>query len=1051
MRWKNGAWVVAVVVFCCGCLETSGQCTGKSGCQNLARSCGTAGAADQCTTACTPTANCPDTRSTYQLSNINDGQTSNIHDSGSMFNMAQCSSAAGGCGTCDTTYQGRTATKLMIDMEESNLPVWGIRVWPRLNCCGFASVTSTFDASSIALSNAFMTTIIIVSNDNTLNANDIILLSQNDPSFCTTIEYVVTTDGASNVYQCKHSNTKGRYLYALNPHDMGYTIAEIEVIPGAFDDCGCPAGEYLDITTNTCAGCPAGWTSAEYSVGKSSCIVSCPAGQAFDPSLKHWLRFENSATLNWDSVTGGAVGFFTDAKGTDYDISSTNALTGSSLNFPPNGDGGFTISSLPGVPVADLSDHKFTVAFFFKTDLTSNAQNYERFAQVLALRIMGSEDQVDKFMVDDAAGQGQVTLESIWTDETQSNLNHFAFLYDKSSLTVYFNGIEKKSLSITWTHASNSNTLFDYDFINLGTNSGQGKKEGTGWFDDLRIYDRVLTVEEIQALAGQYNAADDTGTELLPCVAGGGGLPATPDHSCAINTAALAGRNVSTFKVRSAASAASNASFAYFALKDAEGTTLHDEGELAAGGGGAPLVLSDVERKYPPAALTGDDTTLSASADITYGTGRYIITTGNSDRIQLAGYKAFDQNKDVAFAGGGDEYSSSDGNYNPHHPTDGTTIAYLVSGYNGDFVTIQLPMQILLTRYKLIERPVVGINKMPGEYKIYGSNDGYSWDELVHQANRDSVSYSGDPETFEEQVDTDQVYDRFGLVVNRLKANEEVLQIGEWGIFGKEVVSGGAPVVFSEEHIYPPYRYFTYNAVDATYSVSPGSMDTMSSSTFSYTYREDDPANTVGNNMLTTDATINTHGMGLYTFTIPSSLTETKPSALFVYSDPRDYFGQQAGRPGSNFGEAGWYLDRQWVTGQDFGWTGTPYAADMPGAWIKIEMPLQIDFTAFQLYLAGDAAQDRGPKQFKIYGSNTGSTNSADWELLHDQDTDYTYTNYKGLKTDVNHEKGLFSNFLLLITKRHITADQGLMVFASWLIYGKEVVSGGAGGGGGSD
>ena len=203
-------------------------------------------------------------------------------------------------------------------------------------------------------------------------------------------------------------------------------------------------------------------------------------------------------------------------------------------------------------------------------------------------------------------------------------------------------------------------------------------------------------------------------------------------------------------------------------------------------------------------------------------------------------------------------------------------------------------------------------------------------------------------------------------------------------------------------------------------------MDTESASTFSYTYTEDDPANTVGNNMLTTETTKNTHGMGLYTFSIPSSLTHTRPSALFIYSDPSDYSGSRNGRPGFNFDDnaeapngAGWYVDLLWVSSQDDGWRGTPYAADMPGAWIKIKMPLQIDFTAFQLYLAGDAAQKRGPKRFKIYGSNTDTTNSADWELLHDQSSDYNYdgTSYKGGKTNVDHGKGLFSNFLLKESK----------------------------------
>ena len=159
-------------------------------------------------------------------------------------------------------------------------------------------------------------------------------------------------------------------------------------------------------------------------------------------------------------------------------------------------------------------------------------------------------------------------------DSTSNDWIHTCLLHDQStkSGSLYGDGapLIHDGVQVSWTWET-FNHLSNFTFGLL-----QYDKIGVGKIDDLRIYDRVLTANEIQALAGQYNAVDDIGTELLPCGGGGGGgLPATPDHSCAINTDALAGRNVSTFKVRSAAGAASNASFAYFALKDAEGKTLH--------------------------------------------------------------------------------------------------------------------------------------------------------------------------------------------------------------------------------------------------------------------------------------------------------------------------------------------------------------------------------------------------------------------------------------------------------------------------------------------
>ena len=132
------------------------------------------------------------------------------------------------------------------------------------------------------------------------------------------------------------------------------------------------------------------------------------------------------------------------------------------------------------------------------------------------------------------------------------------------------------------------------------------------------------------SMASDPGGPDDTG----------GGLPATPDHSCAINAAALAGRNISTFKVRSAAGAASNASFEYFALKDAEGTTLHDEGQLAVQG---PFI--------EPTASDG------VTAEIIAGsTDKYLEFQHNGDASDHTEYTltiAQDTEVDLLIVGGG--------------------------------------------------------------------------------------------------------------------------------------------------------------------------------------------------------------------------------------------------------------------------------------------------------------------------------------------------------------------------------------------------------------
>ena len=175
--------------------------------------------------------------------------------------------------------------------------------------------------------------------------------------------------------------------------------------------------------------------------------------------------------------------------------------------------------------------------------------------------------------------------------------NHF------SSSSVACNGVEESNFDCYYGGGGHGSTTCD-NFP--GTNSpksirslgGGGLSAILGTENGVTYQNRVNAIGRGsggaggQGVCGTGQSGDGgDGSDGLIMIrikqytpSGGGGLPATPDHSCAINTDALAGRNVSTFKVRSAASAASNASFAYFALKDAEGTTLHKEGKLGEGG-----------------------------------------------------------------------------------------------------------------------------------------------------------------------------------------------------------------------------------------------------------------------------------------------------------------------------------------------------------------------------------------------------------------------------------------------------------------------------------
>ena len=250
------------------------------------------------------------------------------------------------------------------------------------------------------------------------------------------------------------------------------------------------------------------------------------------------------------------------------------------------------------------------------------------------------------------------------------------------------------------------------------------------------------------------------------------------------------------------------------------------------------------------------------------------------------------------------------------------------------------------------------------------------------------------------------------------------------------------PQTFNFESIYPPYRYFTYNDTNGVYTILNGSIEASDSTNFSYTYSYNDTANTQGNNEQTSSTFKNTYGMGLYKFSVGGTQTAGgRTSGIFIYGLSSDYSISTSGnRPAVNHDDnaalpngAGWYVGTGWTNATTYN-SSFYYNPTFAGAWIKIEMPVGIVFSSFRI-LRGP--QNRAPKAFKIYGSNTNTTTAADWTLLHTE-TNYTYNagGDFGVKQSVTNNL-IFKNYLMVVNE--ITAfDGGLLVFQGWYIYGKE-------------
>lgn len=186
-------------------------------------------------------------------------------------------------------------------------------------------------------------------------------------------------------------------------------------------------------------------------------------------------------------------------------------------------------------------------------------------------------------------------------------------------------------------------------------------------------------------------------------------------------------------------------------------------------GNGGGIMTYLIERMYPPIRnLTSSSHTISNED---YGNGLYETSQSESYDSISDGYSAFNTSMDS-----GPHFNAkyTNGIYNGSD--------FLVSDYIGDWITIKMPIDIKLTKYGFKQRTLTYNNRAPGIYKIYGSNNGTNWTELVNKTT--TITYSND--NFEESVITSQTYNYFGLVVNKLLGLDSFLNFDEWYIYGQE-------------------------------------------------------------------------------------------------------------------------------------------------------------------------------------------------------------------------------------------------------------------------
>jgi hypothetical protein len=188
------------------------------------------------------------------------------------------------------------------------------------------------------------------------------------------------------------------------------------------------------------------------------------------------------------------------------------------------------------------------------------------------------------------------------------------------------------------------------------------------------------------------------------------------------------------------------------------------------------------EARWPPTGMTSASTTISGQ---NYGNGLYIADATNTTR---PGYYAFDQSGANYCTAGG--YA---GTYTGSMSTLGISTTYA-----GEWLQLQLPIPIKMSRYILSPSTVFAINRSPNTFWILGSLDGNTF-ELI-----DSQSGISDWAELTDKlfiVNSNKYYSYFRIVANVVgnagAATRYYFSLTEWFIYGIVPFTNYQPTVFN--------------------------------------------------------------------------------------------------------------------------------------------------------------------------------------------------------------------------------------------------------------
>ena len=436
-----------------------------------------------------------------------------------------------------------------------------------------------------------------------------------------------------------------------------------------------------------------------------------------------------------------------------------------------------------------------------------------------------------------------------------------------------------------------------------------------------------------------------------------------------------------------------------------------------------PIVFSG-ERLYPSTyarqnyfykidGVSPDEYSIYDS-DNPYGRGIYKVNystnyTGNNHSPHYIFHRpdpeSTSNTKDATWASS--QYSS--GNY---------TGSNELNGIKGDWITIQMPSKIILTKYifTAVHYNTIYRDRLPRHYIIYGCNDGDElWEKIYEERLFNDFSqfthkYVNANDSYlkilteSERLTGNKTFNTFGIVVPEI-LGQAVLAMAELELFGKEEIA----IDTIQGSIYKnviayPVAYSTSSAlVNGNHSLAAW-----------------------GDN-------------GYYVQARTSSVLSSY-SLYYIFNE-------------TNVGQASTYHSNGgYNTGSPYLYNGSTTFRGTKGVYIVLDLGRGIypSYTSFRPRSNSDYNDNGGfvkgcPGRFKIYGSNDvecyNDDNHSSWvELLHQStsliDTDYSQSSETIINFKNNNKKYRF--YTLLTT--HLSGSYGHLMLSDWHIFGAEYI-----------